>query len=578
VYSIGHAVLLYYGRGVRRAVKVEGTGPSAWGDDSPHLGFRPGSLAIPAQGTSKLSSAEDMSLVTASPAASPAEPRPEEFAVEPEEAEAPPLNLAPTLKTNMVAREVRVTASGAPRDKSAGERELFTEETTSVLVCENGGVIRLSAAVAPGQLLLLTNVETKSEVVAQVKRKRVYRPTSCYVELEFAEAAPRFWGMQFSAASALLPKHAEDAKAAALVISAEATADEPGEPPAAPRAEEVQEFKREVETLQCQAQLVPTPTTNQEPPAAATIAVPEAAATVAVDAPSAEPEAGSASAAGAFTEKSLPIEHHRGVMELAAAVEQAQLPTPSLDFSKSLPKARRSLRARGSFTPNFRGGVLRLALLTTALLVTAVGAAWYKHWIPWKTATRKPSVTEVANERSNLRDAKVASDAPVTSAGLPSKSAALPNTVPPEPNNAPELAVQPGAPNNSVPRPAIRKTSPTTSPAGNRSTDRPAVRAAAESVPPGTAESIMVPPKLIKSVRAVASLDAVRDFETGNVVIDAVVGSAGEVNFISVLSGPPSLRAPAVEALKQYQYEPATRNGQPVPAHVTITIHFRFEP
>ena len=88
----------------------------------------------------------------------------------------------------------------------------------------------------------------------------------------------------------------------------------------------------------------------------------------------------------------------------------------------------------------------------------------------------------------------------------------------------------------------------------------------------------MLPPKLIKSVRAVASLEALRDFETGNVVIDAVIGTAGEVNFISVISGPPSLRPAAVESLKEYRYQPATRNGQPVPAHVTITIHFRFEP
>jgi TonB family protein len=534
-----------------------------------------------------------MSLVTTSPTASSSEPRPEEFAVEPGEAEAPPLNQAPILKTNMVAREVRVTASGAPREKSAGERELFTEETTSVLVCENGGVIQLSAAVSPGQFLLLTNVEAKSEVVAQVKRKRAYRPTICYVELEFAEAAPRFWGMQFSAASALLPRDAQDAQVAALVISAEATADEPGEPPAAPSAEEVQEFKQELEALRCQAQLVPTTTTNQEAPAAA-MAVPEAAITVVtVDAPSAEPDADSPSAAGAFTEKSLPIQHHRGVMELAAAVEQAQLPTPSLDFSKSLPKAKRSLRARGSFTPNFRGGVLRLALLTIALLVTAVGGAWYKHWIPWKSGTNKPSVSVGSNgmnaktsplpgnqgaaqERSEFRDTKVASDAPVTSAGMPSKIAVLANTVPPESTDAAELAAHPRASSNSGAQPVVRKTSPATSVAGKRPTDGPIARPAAESVAP--AESVMVPPKLIKSVRAVASLDAVRDFETGNVVIDAVVGSGGEVNFISVLSGPPSLRTAAVEALKQYQYEPATRNGQPVPAHVTITIHFRFEP
>ena len=124
-----------------------------------------------------MSSAEDMSLETTSPPASPSEPRLEEHAAEPGEAEAPELNPTPALKTNMIAQEVRVTAAGVAPGKGTVERELFTEETTSVLVFEDGGVILLSAAVAPGQLLLLTNVELKREVVAQVKRKRAYRPT-----------------------------------------------------------------------------------------------------------------------------------------------------------------------------------------------------------------------------------------------------------------------------------------------------------------------------------------------------------------------------------------------------------------
>ena len=106
---------------------------------------------------------------------------------------------------------------------------------------------------------------------------------------------------------------------------------------------------------------------------------------------------------------------------------------------------------------------------------------------------------------------------------------------------------------------------------------RPTARATSDPIVASPLESVIVPPKLIKSVRAVASLDDLRDFETGNVVIDAVVGTEGEVHFIRVLSGPPSLRAPAVEAVRQYQYEPATRNGQPVPAHVNITVRFRFE-
>src|SRR2546430_13267775 len=46
----------------------------------------------------------------------------------------------------------------------------------------------------------LTNEESKREVVAQVIRKRTYRPTECYVELEFTEAASGFWGTEFSAA------------------------------------------------------------------------------------------------------------------------------------------------------------------------------------------------------------------------------------------------------------------------------------------------------------------------------------------------------------------------------------------
>ena len=547
-----------------------------------------------------MSSAEDMKLLTTPPTAEPSEPPFEESPVELEEVESSQPSTKPLLKTNMVSHEVRVTATGAPPDKNAVDRKLFTEETTSVLVCETGGVIQLSAAVAPGQLLILTNAESKREIVAQVKRKRTYRPTICYVELEFAEAAPRFWGMEFSAASALLPKNAQDVKAAEMVISAEATADEPGELPAAPAIEEVQTFKREVEALRGQPRSVQTPLESLQAPTLASVpaAVPEASsALLAGSVPSTELNANSRSdeaVGGASADNSLPAERNPDPAPWTPE-EQAQPPKASLDFSMSLPKARRSLRARGSFTPNFRGGVLRLALLTAALMVTAVAATWYKHWLPWQSGARKtsssrpataangntslpPGSQEAANQHSEYNNTKVVSDAPVTSAGTPPRSAAVSNTRPPETKDAEESPAHPSASSSSAAKPVVRKTSPSSAIAGKRSTDRPTARDAADFVAPSAAESVLVPPKLIKSVRAVASLDALRDFETGNVVIDAVVGTAGEVIFISVLSGPPSLRASAVESLKQYQYEPATRNGQPVPAHVTITIHFRFEP
>ena len=543
--------------------------------------------------------AEEAKATEALHSASATEPKPEEIPSEPEEPpeiEAPPAIPVPLLRANMISREVLVRATGIPPEKNELERQLFNEETTSVLVDEAGGVIRLSAAVTPGQLLLLANVETKREVIVQVVRKRAYKPTICYLEMEFAEPAPRFWGMEFSAATALLPKHAQDAEAAAMVISAETTADQPGVLPPAPSAGELQTFKREVEDLRGKPILTETSEASQEASAVAQLsaevskAAPTPAAGVGLSS-EAILKSGVDAASVALRSRSLPIEHDPPPPQWTTA-DQAELPKPSLDFSNSLPKSRRLRRARGSFTPGFRGGALRLGLLTAALVITVVGAAWFKHWIPWQPAVKKTSVSNSASAanakashapgsaeaNSEFGNTRVASDAPVTSAGKSSQNVALANTALPAPANLDQPGVEHSGSSGSVVQPAVKRTATSKAPAANRSAEHPVANATAAPVLHSATESGVVPPKLIKSVRAVASLEALRDFETGNVVIDAVVGTGGEVNFVSVISGPPSLRASAVESLKQYQYEPATRNGQPVPAHVTITIHFRFEP
>src|SRR5262249_10311093 len=59
-------------------------------------------------------------------------------------------------------------------------------------------------------------------------------------------------------------------------------------------------------------------------------------------------------------------------------------------------------------------------------------------------------------------------------------------------------------------------------------------------------QSGFVPPKLLRAATAVATLDDIRDFERGSVVVDAVVDISGAVTSLNVLSGPPSLRLPAL--------------------------------
>jgi TonB family protein len=536
----------------------------------------PSTTNLPEQRTADVSAPAEQATAKATEAPSAgdvkdAQPQVEQTPGDPEEpieTEAPPTTPLPLLKPNAISREVPVRATGISSGKNEPARQLFNEETTSVLVAETGGVIRLSTAVTAGQLLVLANLETKREVIVQILRKRSYKPTMCYLEVEFVEAAPRFWGTEFSAATALLPKNAQDVETAALVIAAEATADQPWILPVVPDATELQVFKRDMEELRGKSALTETPPTNAEASALAQLRGEVYPA-------SAIPGPGDPLSTEAILESGLdaasavaPTKRAASPVPLEAA-EQTETPQPVSDFINSLPKSKRWRLPRGGFTPEFNRVLLVLAIL---LVVAVVGTAWFKNWLPWKSAGAK-SKNPAAYD--NMR---VASDAPVTSAGMPAKSAPASDadpTAPADGTAAPVEAVSPGAPVESL---ASKKKESRAVTAAKASSVRPAAKPAANSEANSGKGSAVVPPKLIHSVQAVASLEAMRDFERGNVVIDAVVGTSGEVHFISVISGPPSLRQPAVESLKEYKYEPATRNGQPVPAHVTITIHFRYEP
>jgi protein TonB len=100
-------------------------------------------------------------------------------------------------KPQPVVLEVPVTVNGARTVAGSDKREPFSEATQTVLVFGNGTVIRLASMVTPGQLLFLTNDKTKKEVVCQVLKSKNYSNVSGYVELEFTEAVPGFWGMRF---------------------------------------------------------------------------------------------------------------------------------------------------------------------------------------------------------------------------------------------------------------------------------------------------------------------------------------------------------------------------------------------
>ena len=83
--------------------------------------------------------------------------------------------------------------------------------------------------------------------------------------------------------------------------------------------------------------------------------------------------------------------------------------------------------------------------------------------------------------------------------------------------------------------------------------------------------------RLVKSVPPVYPPVARTQRIAGNVSIDAVVATDGSVSSVKVLSGPAILHRAALEAVKQWHYEPAMLDGKPTASHLTVIVQFRMQ-
>jgi outer membrane biosynthesis protein TonB len=91
-------------------------------------------------------------------------------------------------------------------------------------------------------------------------------------------------------------------------------------------------------------------------------------------------------------------------------------------------------------------------------------------------------------------------------------------------------------------------------------------------------DDVYVAPKLVKAIRSLSPPEALRAYVSGVVTLDTVVDETGRVQSATPVSGPKALYKKAEETVKDYVYQPATRNAKPVPAHVEVKIQFWYEP
>jgi hypothetical protein len=510
-----------------------------------------------------------------------------------------------------VALETAVVATGARPGGSSAKRELFTEETQTVLVFEKGAVIRLSAAVADGQLLFLTNKATGKEVVTQVKRKRSFRPTNCYVDLEFTEPCPGFWGIEF-------PKGAATASTASANVAKKLALEEDSESEtvkaaAPPSAHEVERLKQEVTTLQTQLKSLPKTGPNAPPESTP------------------QPELKAASEISAEIAKK---EEEKRLEELfALEAKQEEASGPKILVAHPQKSAEGAAKKKGSrkllsavsvmlavsaaafAAYRFGGlddvlkmaGVIKPAPSRPAAVVTKAPPP--KPVVPAPTpATAAPAqtsasgnvaITPAAPLLEEKNPATVADAANVTtwkdntsdrtkSAASPASSSKVSGFV----LTNPELkssATSGSRIHSRVPTPAgsskLSKNQPTADTGVKPESAASGAVAAASpvtrtdmSTPAAVDAEGVVAPKLIRGRKSMAPPEMIKNYITGNVNVDAVVDATGHVRSVTVLSGPEKLRATAIEQMKQYLYQPAKKNGKPVPAHVQVSLQFWYEP
>lgn len=112
--------------------------------------------------------------------------------------------------------------------------------------------------------------------------------------------------------------------------------------------------------------------------------------------------------------------------------------------------------------------------------------------------------------------------------------------------------------------------------------DRPAGASASSS--PGVGPSgplrlgsTVAPPKKIKDVRPVYPQVALVTQARGAVILDVTIGTDGKVQDAKVIHSIPQLDLAALEAVRQWEYEPTRINGALVALIMTVVVNFAIQ-
>jgi TonB family protein len=501
-----------------------------------------------------------------------------------------------TSRPQPVCIEVPATVHGDCLSTDSGKREPFSESTRTIIVFSNGAVLRLKTAVNPGQLIFLTNEHTGKKVLCHVVTSKTYQSVAGYIELQFNQPTVGFWGILFpgdasesqrapgaAGVSQPLSRPQPLPSAASHIISpavsthsSTAGSINPGSLSPKASGPEYSAAQGRVSTP-----LAQPPHAGVIQPEVASLSHAEEHASIA------EPVVFPLEREAATP--ALPAARPREDDEIAAFISRLMFEEPQTESAQATPR---------------RSPLIAL-IAAELLLVGLAGSGWY--W--WHNRVRVnapnffPQSANVATSMSVLPPANTQT-APLVSSpvpeGLKTVEGSGPSSAPAE--NPVESHEPPNAAGKKLAnishfrlsRPhAQRNSSLAKVPEAAEGIDSaPEVnsRLSAEGLNALIAGSGLQPtaPKpeqpiggAVKTARLISSTPpaypslARSQGVEGDVTLDALIDETGRITRIKTISGPNLLQQAAADAVRQWKYEPATLDGNPVPMHLTVTVKFR---
>jgi TonB family protein len=472
--------------------------------------------------------------------------------------------------------EVPISVWGSRRvesDSGQSERvEVFAEDTCTVIVFPQGAVLRLSARVAPGQLIMIANRKSGQIMLCRIVMVRTYPNTRGYAEIEFMHSATSFWGSYAPQGTLRLT-----ARMASAVPSTSADFWSNGFP------------KEEISVLAAPVAASPaTPVvrTKNEPIENQAVQIPFAGklvqrvATIGADSESRS----AATDRNSFNQNRL--------LARTSSQDSTRFGLRTLLFSWSRQPTIRTVTDR---TPAPRSRLVFVSV-TTALCLLGVFGVFLMHDdveqpsginqtspMP-EVSLGSPIANIVPSPEPKSETSSVLQEVPVAKAeNFPgSRTRELADNIrfsrPPERKVASERKILNGrllAPHSTANRSAaMGQDAPPDLIGVDSNTGASALQGILAALLPRGGRT--KEPQLLSSSAPNYPAAARQSQIEGQVIIDAVIDTTGKLTNMAVVSGPPLLQQAALDSLRTWKYQPGYLNEKPVPTKTSITVNFHL--